>query len=89
MDTRLHIIQQCTLNTKKVEDILGCIKKRVVSRLRVVILPSHVRWWALVRPHLEFSVQFLAPYYKRDMDTLEKIQQKATKVDKKVGSSFL
>ena len=33
-----------------------------------------------MRPHLEYCIQMWSPQYKRDMDLLERIQRKATKM---------
>ncbi|KAK4808964.1 hypothetical protein QYF61_015198 [Mycteria americana] len=66
--------QQRAFAAKKVNAVLGCIRQSMASRSREAILP-------LCTP-LECCVQCWAPQYRRDMDILERVQQRATQMIK-------
>ena len=77
VDKKLNMTWQCALAAQKASHILRCIKRSMTSRLREVILPLYS---ALVRPHLEYCVQLWGPQRKKDMDLLEQVQRRATKM---------
>ena len=69
--------QQCISARNKANRILGFISRSVSNRTTKVILQLYL---ALVRPHLDYAVQFWCPYYRMDIDSIEKVQRRMTKM---------
>ena len=73
----MKVSQQCGIAASKGNQILGLIRRNITYKGKKLIIPLYK---AIVRPHLEYCIQAWRPYRKKDIDTLERIQRRATKM---------
>jgi len=57
--------------------MLGEIKRNFTDRSKETIMPLYK---SLVRPHLEYCVPIWSPYYRKDIELVEGVQRRATKL---------
>ena len=69
--------KQCSEVVKTANKLIGFIGRSFEFRTEGIILNLYN---ALVRPHLEYCVQCWSPYYKKDIEKLEGVQRRVTKL---------
>ena len=69
------VSEQCRIAASKVNQSLGPSRRTITYKEKQLIVPLYK---AIVRPHLEYCIQALRPYRKKDIDKLERIQRRAT-----------
>lgn len=77
VDKTMKFSEHCDKAAKSANAALGMIKRNMVSRSSKVITRMYK---ALVRPKLEYCVQAWRPFLKKDINKLEKVQRRATKM---------
>ena len=73
----MNMGRQCEDTVSKANSIWSCIYRCITSRSREVILSLYA---ALGRPQLEYCIQFWAPHFKRDVENMERVQRRATRM---------
>ena len=77
VDSRLNVSQQCARWPRRLVASCFVYRNSVVTRTRGVFIPLYLM---PVRPHLEYCVRFWVPYYKNDVEALEHVQRRTTKL---------
>ena len=77
ISTNLKFSQQCKDAAGKANRMLGFINRNFSFKSKDIILPLYI---SLVRPHLEYAVQFWSPHHAKDIAKLEAVQRTATKI---------
>ena len=73
----MKVSEQCGIAASKGSQILGLIRRTITYKEKQLIVTLYK---AIVRPHLEYCFQAWRPYCKKDIDKLEIIQRRATKM---------
>ncbi len=75
--SNLKFSQQCIDAANKATRMLGFIKINLLFKNKDVILPLYT---SLVKPHLEYALQFRSPRHAKDIAKLESVQRRTTKM---------
>ena len=73
----MKVSEQCRIAASRGNQVLGLIRRTITYKEKQLIVPLHK---AIVRPHLEYCIQAWRPYRKKDIDKLERIKRRATKI---------
>ena len=76
MNANMKVSEQCRIAASKGNQVLGMIRRNITYKEKSLI-PLYE---AIVRPHLEYCIQAWIPHLRKDVDMLEKIQRRETKL---------
>ena len=74
--------RQLTEAVKEANRALAQLRRTITNKEIDTVIPIYK---ATVRPHLEYCVHAWAPYLKKDINALEKVQHRATKMITTLG----
>ena len=77
MQSDLKVDKQCSKAANEANKRLDMIHRNFKCKAKKVILPLYK---SIVRPHLDYCVQAWRPHYRKDVDKLEKVQRRATRM---------
>ena len=77
VDARLKFSEQCNKAANSANAVLGMIKRTITNKRKDIIVKLYK---GLVRPKLEYCIQAWRPYLKKDIDKLERVQARATRL---------
>ena len=73
----MKVSEQCQISASKGNQIIGLIRRTITYKKKQLVVPLYK---AIVRPHLEYCIQAWMQYRKEDIDKLERIQRRASKM---------
>ena len=73
----LKVSKHCAEVTKKANRVLGMIKRNFIYKDKSTVLRLYK---SLVRPHLDYCMQAWNPHLRKDINLIEKVQHRATKL---------
>ena len=77
MNANMKVSEQFRIAASKGNQVLGMIRRNITYKKKSFIIHLYK---AIFRPHLEYRIQAWNPYLRKDIDMLEKIQRRATKL---------
>ena len=73
----MKVSEQCGIAASKGNQTVGLIRRTSMYKEKQLIVPLYK---AIVRPHLEYCIKAWRPYRKNDIDKIERIKRRATKM---------
>ena len=77
MHANMNVSEQCRIAASQDNQIIGMIRRNITYKEKSLIVPLYK---AIVIPHLEYCIQSWNPHIRKDIDMLETIQRRATKL---------